>query len=59
MRPLVAHCELGLGRLWRRIGNGSRALEHLTAASAMFGEMGMQWWLDNAQRERDLLAQAS
>ena len=59
MRPLVAHCELGLGRLWRRVGNPSRALEHLTAALAMFAEMGMQWWLDSARREKDLLAPGS
>jgi hypothetical protein len=59
MRPLLAHCELGLGRLWRRVGNSSRAREHLANASAMFGEMGMPWWQANAQRERDLLAPTS
>jgi DNA-binding SARP family transcriptional activator len=59
MRPLIAHCELGLGSLGRRVGDPSRALEHLTAAVGMFGEMGMQWWLDTARREKDLLAPGS
>ena len=29
MRPLVAHCHLGLGRLYRRTGKGEQAQEHL------------------------------
>jgi tetratricopeptide (TPR) repeat protein len=59
MRPLIARCELGLGSLERRVGNSSRALEHLTAAVGMFGEMGMPWWHDTARREKDLLAPVS
>jgi hypothetical protein len=59
MRPLIAHCELGLGSLGRRVGNSSRALQHLTAAAGMFGEMGMPWWLDTARREKMLLAPGS
>jgi hypothetical protein len=35
MRPLVAHCHLGLGRLYRRIGETERARENFTAATAM------------------------
>ena len=30
MRPLVAHCHLGLGKLFRVTGNGEEAREHLT-----------------------------
>jgi tetratricopeptide (TPR) repeat protein len=30
MRPLVAHCHLGLGTLYRRTGNPEQAQEHLT-----------------------------
>ena len=33
MRPLVAHCHLGLGKLYRRTGDGAKAQEHLTTAS--------------------------
>jgi hypothetical protein len=41
MRPLVAHCHLGLGKLHRRIGPREQAVEHLTTATAMYREMGM------------------
>jgi len=46
MRPLVAHCHLGLGRLYRRTGKREQAQEHLTTATAMYGEMGMTYWLE-------------
>ena len=36
MRPLVAHCHVGLGKLYRRTGDGARAEEHLTAAATMY-----------------------
>ena len=32
MRPLVAHCHLGLGKLYRRMGTPEPAREHLNAA---------------------------
>jgi hypothetical protein len=35
MRPLVAHCHLGLGKLYRRTGDHVKAQEHLTTARAM------------------------
>jgi tetratricopeptide (TPR) repeat protein len=41
MRPLVAHCHLGLGKLYRRSGDEAKALEHLTTATTMYREMGM------------------
>jgi hypothetical protein len=49
MRPLVAHCHLGLGKPYRRTGDGAKAEEHLTTAMAMYREMGMNFWLDKAQ----------
>jgi len=52
MRPLVALCLLGLGTLHRRVGKRVEALEHLSAASAMFRDMTMSWWLGEAERER-------
>jgi hypothetical protein len=50
MRPLVAHCHLGLGKLSRRIDQREQAREHLTAA-AMYHEMGMTHWLEQAEAE--------
>ena len=45
MRPLVAHCHLGLGKLYRRTGDGGKAREHLTTAVTMYREMDMSFWL--------------
>jgi uncharacterized protein HemY len=51
MRPLVAHCHLGLGRLFRRTGEREQARERLTEAAAMYRDMGMRYWLARAERE--------
>ncbi len=51
MRPLVAHCHLGLGRLYRRTGEREQAQEHLTTARAMYGEMGMTYWLERLEKD--------
>jgi tetratricopeptide (TPR) repeat protein len=51
MRPRVAHCHLGLGRLYRRTGDHAKAREHLTTAATMFREMGMTFWLEKADAE--------
>jgi DNA-binding SARP family transcriptional activator len=52
MRPLVAQCHLGLGRLGRRVGEHELAEQHLTAASTLFREMGMSHWLKKAETAR-------
>jgi class 3 adenylate cyclase len=49
MRPLVAHCHLGLGRLYRRTGDGAKAEEHLGTAATMYREMEMGFWLAKAE----------
>ena len=51
MRPLAAHCHLGLGRLYRRTGDGAKAREHLTTAATMYREMNMGFWLEKAGAE--------
>jgi tetratricopeptide (TPR) repeat protein len=51
MRPLVAHCHLGLGKLYRRTGNRAQAQEHLSTATTMYREMGMTYWLEQAEAE--------
>ncbi|MFQ5896796.1 MAG: AAA family ATPase [Candidatus Methylomirabilia bacterium] len=49
MRPLVAHCHLGLGQLYRRIGNRRKAQEHLTTAGGLLNEMDMRFWLERVE----------
>jgi hypothetical protein len=51
MRPLVARCHLGLGRLCRRTGKRQAAQEHLTTAVQMYREMDMRFWLEQARAE--------
>jgi len=51
MRPLIAHCHLGLGKLYRRTGKREQAHEHVTTATAMYREMGMTYWLEQAERQ--------
>jgi len=51
MRPLVAHCHLGLGKLDRRTGKREQAQEHLTTATTMYREMDTRFWLEQAEAE--------
>ncbi|MFZ3308796.1 MAG: hypothetical protein WA280_05425, partial [Xanthobacteraceae bacterium] len=48
MRPLIAHCHLGLGRVYKRLGN-SEAHKNLTIATTMYREMDMAFWLKQAE----------
>jgi class 3 adenylate cyclase/tetratricopeptide (TPR) repeat protein len=50
MRPLVAHCHLGLGKLYRRTDKREQAQEHLATATTMYREMGMTY-LEKAEAE--------
>lgn len=52
MRPLAAHCHLGLGRLYRRTGRRQEVQEHLAIAATMYREMEMPYWLEQADSER-------
>jgi len=54
MRPLVAHCHLGLGKLYRRIGEKERARENFSNATAMYREMEMDFWLDQERQYDEL-----
>jgi tetratricopeptide (TPR) repeat protein len=51
MRPLLAHCHLGLGKLGQRAGNRQEAQEHFTTAMTMYREMDMALWLEKAGSE--------
>jgi class 3 adenylate cyclase/tetratricopeptide (TPR) repeat protein len=46
MRPLVAHCHLGLGKLSMRIGELEHARENLTAAKTMYRDLNLAFWLE-------------
>ena len=49
MRPLVAHCHSGLGKLYAQSGQRKQAQRHLASAVTMYREMGMQFWLDTVE----------
>jgi tetratricopeptide (TPR) repeat protein len=49
MRPLVAHCHLGLGTLYGRMGLVEPARAELTAASELYRTMDMTFWLPQAE----------
>jgi len=49
MRPLVAHCHLGLGTLRSRIGRVDQARTDLAAAIALYRAMDMTFWLPQAE----------
>src|SRR5262249_55669425 len=51
MRPLIAHCQVGLGKLYRRSGNLPLAKEHLHKGIALMREMEMGLWLEQAEAE--------
>jgi class 3 adenylate cyclase/tetratricopeptide (TPR) repeat protein len=52
MRPLVAHCHAGFGKLYRPLGKREQSDERFTIASTMYRELGMTYWLERAERER-------
>jgi tetratricopeptide (TPR) repeat protein len=49
MRPLVAHCHLGLGRLYGQPGRGAQARAALAAAIDLYRDMEMTFWLPQAE----------
>ena len=51
MRPLAAHCHFGLGKLHRRMRDYEQAQRHLTTAMAMYREMNMTYWPEQAETE--------
>ena len=52
IRSLVAHCHLGPAKLYRRTDQREHAHEHLTtAATTMYREMDMRFWLEKAEAE--------
>jgi predicted ATPase/class 3 adenylate cyclase len=52
MRPLIAHGHAGLAKLYRRTGQRTEADVHFAAATSMYREMGMTYWLEKAEAEQ-------
>jgi predicted ATPase len=48
MRPLVAHCHLGLGTLYRQMGRVQEARTGLSVAIELYRTMEMTFWLPQA-----------
>jgi len=48
MRPLEAHCHLGLGKLYGGTGDRAKAEYHLTTAATMYRDLDMPFWLQKA-----------
>jgi tetratricopeptide (TPR) repeat protein len=49
MRPLVAHCHLGLGTLYQKVGHEEPARAELAAAIELYRAMEMPYWLAKAE----------
>jgi class 3 adenylate cyclase/tetratricopeptide (TPR) repeat protein len=49
MRPLLAHCHLGLGILYARLGRRKQARAELSAAIELYRTMKMVFWLTHAE----------
>jgi tetratricopeptide (TPR) repeat protein len=49
MRPLVAHCHLGLGKLYVKIGRRAEARAALSVAVELYRAMEMTFWLPQAE----------
>jgi hypothetical protein len=51
MRPLGAHCHLGLGTLYRKTGRIEQAQVELATAAEMYRAMEITFWLARAEAE--------
>ena len=49
MRPLQAHCHLGLGTLYAAIGQREQARTELSTAIELYRAMDMTFWLPQAE----------
>ena len=49
MRPLLAHCHLGLGTLYTKVGQLAQARAALSTAIELFQAMEMTFWLPRAE----------
>ena len=51
MRPLIAHCHLGMGQSHRRSGRLSEARAEFSQATELYLQMDMQFYLKQAEAD--------
>jgi len=51
LRPLAAHCHLGLGRRYKSAGRRGAAEQHLNTAATLFENLGMPSWSEQARSQ--------
>jgi tetratricopeptide (TPR) repeat protein len=51
LRPLLARCHHGLGKLYLHAGRPDQARDQLIAATTMYRTMDMRFWLEQAEAE--------
>ena len=49
MHPLMAHCHLGLGTLYMKVGRPELACAELSTAIEMYRAMEMTFWLPQTE----------
>jgi hypothetical protein len=49
MRPLIAHCHLGLGMLYAKTGQREQTRAELSTAIELYRAMQMTFWLPEAE----------
>ncbi len=59
MRPLLAHCHLGLGALYLKMARREQACAELSAAIDLYRAMEMTFWLPQAEASLAEVAAAS
>ncbi len=58
MRPLLAHCHHGLGRLYMRVDQLEQGRVELSAAIALYRAMEMTFWIPSAEAALASLAES-
>jgi tetratricopeptide (TPR) repeat protein len=51
LRPLAAQCHFGLGKRYRSAGQHGSAEQQFNTAAALFRQLGMQSWLEQAESQ--------
>ena len=49
MRPLEAHCHLGLGKLYLQMDRFDKSRAEFIQSIKLYDEMGMKFWLSKAE----------